>query len=228
MNQLQKDYNELLNRDALAEAEQSLGLSHHGNDDVAFLGIAKMMDINDKRRAMATLCRDTYFDMPLSDYIDCIQQIGFQKVYHKPFSAMHCGEKRDCEHFMFWENKRGILLHFDTYYGKSINGGKFYYNIKPKDVDNHEWHRHTSSGGLRDGVWAGDHDCREAVKHHIQMLEEYADFLPVWKEDPFLWLLNWSDSKKEGYDYKAINAERISKLPLHIQKAITPLNQNEV
>ena len=39
----------------------------------------------------------------------------------------------------------------------------------------------------------------------------------MWKERPWLWLLNYMDSKEEGYDYNAINEQRIAALPTGVR-----------
>lgn len=71
-------------------------------------------------------------------------------------------------------------------------------------------------------VWSGNHDCREAVKLKITNMINKGVFLPKWKEQPFLWLLHYMDTKTKGYDYKKINEERIAMLPQYVRDAITP------
>jgi len=65
-------------------------------------------------------------------------------------------------------------------------------------------------------IWSGNHDCREAIKFNINQLLENGKFLKKWKEQPFLWLLNYMDSKPKDYDHKKITEERLNKLPKHI------------
>lgn len=69
-------------------------------------------------------------------------------------------------------------------------------------------------------IWSGDHDCREALKFNINRLAENGTFLKKWNEQPFLWLLHYMDTKKEGYNYKSINEERIAMLPIDVQELI--------
>jgi len=69
-------------------------------------------------------------------------------------------------------------------------------------------------------VWQGDHDCREAVKNNISLLAENGTFLKKWLKLPFLWLVNYMETKKEGYDYEAISKSRLERLPVEVQKAI--------
>lgn len=164
------------------------------------------------------------------DYLRIVESIGFKSILIEPFINEDGIEER--LHIM-WNENHSILLVFDTYtwgddgsWAKagesvpppSINGGHFYYNWIPNaDCKTHC----TSSGGyVDDHVWSGDHDCREAIKFNIGRLLENGRFVKEWKEAPFLWLLHYMDTKKEGYDYKKINKERLSKLPEQVLKAM--------
>jgi len=69
-------------------------------------------------------------------------------------------------------------------------------------------------------IYAGHHDCREAVKHNISKFLENGTFLKTWKERPFLWLLHHADTKDKGFDHEKINQERIAMLPQDVQDAI--------
>jgi len=69
-------------------------------------------------------------------------------------------------------------------------------------------------------IWSGHHDCREAIKFNINQLLENGKFVNKWQEPPFLWLLNYMDTKVDGYDYKEITKERLNKLPKYITKLI--------
>jgi hypothetical protein len=170
--------------------------------------------------------RDTYFGMPLNNYISVVNEIGFKQVLCIPFigSTWNNAPAPNEKFYVFFNESRGILLSFDTYSGKSVNGGKFYYNIKPKeDSANFAWSNFTWNGGFRGEVWVGYHECRESIKFKITRLEEHGTFLTKWVEQPFLWLLHYMDTKDKNYDYKAINAERIAMLPDYVREAITPL-----
>lgn len=68
-------------------------------------------------------------------------------------------------------------------------------------------------------VWSGHHDCREAIKHNINSLAEDGDFLPVWKEAPFLWLIHHGE-RENDVNYKEINDRKIALLPQDIQDII--------
>tara|TARA_R110000851_G_scaffold47424_2_gene115155 strand:- start:9388 stop:10257 length:870 start_codon:yes stop_codon:yes gene_type:complete len=69
-------------------------------------------------------------------------------------------------------------------------------------------------------IYSGNHDCREAIKFNISELLKNGTFVKKWKEQPFLWLLGYMDSKVEGYDYKKITEERLNRLPKFVLDCI--------
>jgi hypothetical protein len=145
----------------------------------------------------------------------------------QPFVGSGYGETRNETLQVWWYAEKGILLCFDTYGGDSVNGGKFYYNIKLPESPRVPWSV-TSSGGSREDpvggyIWVGDHDCREGVRFHIDQLAEHGKFVTPWIEQPFLWLLHYMDTKdkKPGcINYKEVNRQRIAMLPQDVQDAI--------
>ena len=72
-------------------------------------------------------------------------------------------------------------------------------------------------------IWVGDHDCRQNLRYNIDNLIKNGNFLKHWVEVPFLWLIHHGDGvDSNNNDYKEINEKRIKKLPIEIQKRITP------
>ena len=69
-------------------------------------------------------------------------------------------------------------------------------------------------------IWTGYLHPTEGLIFNLNQLKENGFFIKEWLECPFIWFLNYMDSKKEGYDYKQINKDRIAKLPAEIQKII--------
>jgi hypothetical protein len=165
---------------------------------------------------------DVVSHMPLDEYIAVVEKNGFERVYYEEFDNRDGGK----DALMMFFREPGQLLAFDTYCGqKFVNGGSVYYNWLPNDMEN--WIRHVSSGGFCDRgdgvlVWSGHHDCREALMFKLGQLEKHGTFVSPWVERAFLWLLHGMDYKVLGYDYKAINAARIAKLPEHVRTRITP------
>lgn len=160
---------------------------------------------------------DTHFQTTLSEYLRIAKEEGFEIILEVPFVGDHTEEKL----FVLFNRKDGILLCFDTYGGNKINGGHFYYNW----TSNGNWreaYRFISSGILRDLIWSGSHDCRENLRAHLAGLRNHGKFITPWKEQPFLWLLHYVDTKAEGYNYKALNESRINQFPIEVKNAIRP------
>jgi len=210
----EKQIQNMLNFDPLAYAETTTGKSYKDDKNTIGLGLGLHLGYSQLKREALEKIGDVHFGTPLQDYTKIISNIGFKQVLCLPFNC-HNGE----DELQIWWNSSGILLSFDTYFNKSkINGGKFYYNIKPKTD---QFYKYTSSGHYTDEIWIGDHDCREALVFHIYQLEKSGEFLSKWIERPFLWLLHYMDTKSD-YDYKKINEERINMLPDYVRKAISP------
>lgn len=216
----------LLKRDVVADAEKIVGKSWKESELVGFLSLAMVGEHSKEKKDALLANQDSWFGMPLADYLDVIHQEGFRQVLALPF----VGEPRDKddllpqETFFMLFHSDGILLAFDTYHG-NLNGGHFYYNWKPNNINT--THDFTSSGGFTKDLaaWIGDHDCREAIRYHIKQLRENGQFLNPWIKQPFLWLLHYMDTKDENYDYKAIVAERIAMLPANVRAVICTENE---
>lgn len=221
MDSEEKEIQDMLNFDPLDTAEKLTGESYKGNDAVSFLGMGMGIAHNKKKKDMLTNAKDTYHQMAIKDYIDVIEGIGFSLVLRVPFVSRW---KEDDTFFMFWRED-GILLEFDTFHGATVNGGKFYYNWKPH---NHKEYYHCiSSGGfVKDsGEWAGYHDCREAVRHHISLLEKYGSFIKPWIKPPFMHLTHHGDNDKQGRgpdNWWEISRDRILMIPKISQVIMFP------
>lgn len=225
----------LLAFDGLAEAERLTGRSYKddgdnplGNpDSVTGLGMALMHEHAKIKDAVLTERGDTTFNNKIDRYLDIITSNGFEEVLVTPFEGRYGKD----EH-MIYARRDGLLLSFDTFGGKSINGGKVYYNWRPSEDAAKADYRFTSSGRYaRNGAtgpitsadtWIGDHDCREALIFKMDNLAVNGAFVAPWVERPFIWLLHYMDTKTEGYDYKAINEARIALLPAWIREMIGP------
>lgn len=211
---------DVLRFDPLATAEKMTGTSYKEDPVALGLGFGLMQGHGAMKRKMLEERDDTTFSNKLDRYMRIAGEEGFREILKVPFTSASSG-KQECFYVMY-HDADGILLMFDTYCGDSVNGGKFYYNVKMKP-DDKNW-RVRSSGHFcqvgDDWIWVGDHDCREALRHHIAQLRANGGFIKEWVEQPFLWILHHGDTKVDGYDYKAINAERIAMFPIEVQKAI--------
>lgn len=192
--------------------------------DFPELALAASIMHNAEKDEMLTAMGDSKFTNKLTDYQRLIESIGFEKVLELPFVGKSFSDEPapNEKYFIYVNREFGILLDFDTYGGDGVNGGKYYYCIRLNEDTSG---RVTSSGGFRDydspnRYWAGDHDCREAIRYKINRLRENGTFLREWPKDNgiFLWFLHYMDTKTDDYDYNAINKERIAMLPEWVRK----------
>ena len=169
------------------------------------------------KNAAMILTGDTTHDNELQRYLSITKELRFETVLELSFSKNGANDK----FFIQWR-KDGILLAFDTHSETHVNSGHFYYNWarnkNGKDVS-------SSGHWLEDGIIAGSHDAREALKFNIRQLEKNGKFLPKWKGLPHLWLIHHGDKVDWRDDSsKIINAERIALLPPEVREAIGGLS----
>lgn len=155
----------------------------------------------------------------LQEYLKGITDFGFKQVLHENFDTVSFGSQYHEQQFVFW-HPRGLLLAFHTYMETCINAGYVYYNWKPNAPLGRDWFDLTSSGGFRNGIWVGDHDCRTGMLPALQAMIDNGEFLPVWEQPHLLlWLLNYSENDNNSL-YDSLIAARIRSLPEHVQAAI--------
>lgn len=212
---------ELLNVDPIAEAELEMGQSWHDNEAVTWLGMGKQLSKSRMSEKVLASLDDTVFSNTLEDYLRKTDAEGFRTVLDIPFRGTGWGQEGCTEHLIVrFHDEAGALLTFDTFGGDSVNGGRVSFNW----ITGGNYH-HTLplSGGCArkdKDVFVGDFDCREALRLTMRQMRSVGPFVTPWIEQPFLWLLHYMDTKNEGYDYRAINAERILMLPIEVQAAI--------
>lgn len=217
---------ELLKFDPLDAAEQITGASYKCDEGTSALGFLLALRHNEVKNAHLEAAGDTTLSNELDRYVSIITNMGFELVLDLPFDSPGWGDDDPVrhEHYYIYAHRDGLLLGFDTYGETRVNGGEVYYCWKPS-VENY-WNC-TSSGSMYydnqgDKYWGGDHDCREAIRHKINTLRSNGSFYAQWPKSNgiFLWLLHHQDTKEAGYDYNAINAERIAMLPEWVQTMI--------
>ena len=196
-----------LKTDPIDDFEKLTGKHYTENSDLENMALmAFHVDHANKKEKLLADNGDTVFSMSTDDYKRNIEEYGFKQVYHETFSGR---DNQPEDFYIYWLERHSILLCFDSHYGKR-NSGKFYYNWKPLVENRYEF---TSSGGYKDDVWIGDHDCREALRHNIDQLASNGEFLTQWVETGFLWLRHHGDP--EGFD----RTERAKHLPESIRRA---------
>jgi hypothetical protein len=69
-------------------------------------------------------------------------------------------------------------------------------------------------------VWSGDHDCREAIKFNISLLNDNGIFLKKWIDVPFMWLCHHGDKNSPLGHSDEVMEERFNKLPEYVKECI--------
>lgn len=205
---------EALTFDPLAHAEKITGRSYKDDDATARLGFGLALQHNQAKRELLADAGDSYYAMSFADQLAMFDRMGFRQVLVDQFA----GRDNITESFALLWHDDGLLATCESYRGEQRNAAKVYYNYR-------HWNGYpgwelTSSGGMRGDVWVGDHDAREGIRHNLDAMRAEGEFVSPWVVRPFLWLLTYADTDVDGYDYAAINADRISRLPADVRAAI--------
>jgi len=208
-----KTTEEALRFDGLAEAERITGKSYKESAESESLGVLlHMLGSREKSRVLSEN-NDTHFSQTREEFESVLTSMGFELVLCEDIPGTEDKLR------IYWRN--GLLLRTDSYFGdKSVNGGNCYFNFKgPREG---MFSCSNGHAGEIDGspVWDGDFDVREGLRFRIERMEACGEILPKWHKRGFLWLLHYMDTKKPAYDYNAINAERIARLPIYVRAAI--------
>ena len=210
----QPDLEQLLTFDPLHFAEQVTGQSYKEDKDTMAIGLALHLSHGDAKRAALEAADDTHYSTRFADTLRIYQSEGFEIVLDDTFP----GHQGDDRLVILWN--AGMLAVIESY-GSATNQNTVYLNWRVPEVSHMGMSGHYAAKDITpDLIWVGDKDLRDGTRHYLHRLRAEGQILPQWVEQPFLWLLTYRDDDVEGYDYKAINAERLSRLPEHVRKAV--------
>lgn len=204
--------------DPLAEAEKLTGGGRWDeNPDALALGFAFVQMNGEHKEHLLRENNDVSAGTTWEEALAIYADLGFVEVFSEEF------KKDKYEHSdtfkVFWRED-GVLLQAESFWsGKTVNSAKLYYNWVPNTIEGS--HKFTSSGSFHKDendayVWVGDSDVREGLRHKLTNFKENGEFLPQWKFQPFMWLVNYSVSD----NYKEENERITALLPEHVRKAI--------
>lgn len=219
-----------MRHDSIAAVEKITGKRWTEFDDADnLLALSQHARSVDAKRRILESRDDVHFGDTLTNFKRIISDIGFEHA--KTWEFQHYREPCTEALEVWWLSKFGVLLQFDTYYSQtSINSGNFAYNWKMHEGTPWEVQCKctSSSSPCGDGVIAGSHDCREAVRRNIGLLQANGEFLVPWKSSAcaFLSLLHFSDyhgdagltAEKMCRSYE-LSLSRAKELPQEIQDA---------
>jgi hypothetical protein len=172
----------------------------------------------------------------VKEFIMEIEKSGFEKVLEIPFTVLDMDDNPPMEmHDVFY-------AYFLRKYGiKSVNGGNFFYEWVPNNLENA--YLYTSSGGYEkidnQMIWVGEHDCRSNIIGYILGLAEHGAFVTPWKSKSAIFrpkFVHYGDhhtSYKEPWDVgynmykdacKNQGRERYNMLPDYVKVAMGDKN----
>ena len=214
-------YKEIKDFDAIDTAERIFGVGEVATN----FGIALFMENNARKREALEAMGDTHYNSSYAFFMEKAIQFGFQEIYHQEFQY----KTRIEQYKVFW-NSMGVLLVLESY-GNSVNNANIYFNWKSSNSkdpyqrpngSNSSWIGKNYKPATIDDFygWAVSLDVREGFISKMVQLGTEGQFLPNWSQAPFLWLCNFSETKEENYDYKAIRDLKVSQFPEHVCEAI--------
>jgi len=215
----------MLNQDPILEVEKMLnGKSYKEfNDFENLFMLRETAKINANVNKYFATLGDTHFNMSWNEFKKLIENKGFKLTLSYDFKH---GEKEVDEFIIYYHPLTGLVITATSYWNKKdINGGTLYGEIQANNKEScsiiWEW---ISSGGMIDEkklIYETSHDVREGLFSKLNELESAGKFLNRWtKKDRFLWLLDFTETKTEGYDYKKISKEKLLKCPEELQKIV--------
>ena len=214
---------ESLKFDPLYEAEKITGESYKEDKDTEALGLKFMLQHTKFKNELLQAAGDTCHANNWDENLQVIEDLGFQ--------VMLTGQTQNTEDEWRIYYRAGILLFCESYNKgteyECMNSGSIYFNFRVKgDISGY---LKALEGCNRSGIDSGDenvhqavcsYDIREGLRNKILELEEEGEILEQWIEQGHLWMLNYQDTKTEGWSSDDINRERLSKLPSTIQLKI--------
>ena len=216
----------ILNFDPIATAEALLGKRHEDwgtkTDGMAALGLAMMT--NQRKAEHLKSIGDTHFGITWIDFIEIAKAYGFKSGYCQKFTGTGWSDKGvEEEEIIFFHEEKGLILHAESYDGESVNSAKVYGEVKIGDKlekNQCEALNGCSHGGNGNGTMSFDVDVREGFRFHLDALSEAFEFSKSWSKVPFLWFLNYMDTKNENYSYEKINKQKIDASTPEVRKII--------
>lgn len=215
----------ILNFDPVATAEVLIGKRHEDwdaeTDKMAALGL--VIATNRAKAEHLKSIGDTHFGTTWIDFIEIAKEYGFKSGYCKKFTGTSWSDKGvEEEEIIFFHEEKGLILHAESYNAKTVNSAKVYGEVKIGDeLEENQWKalNGCSNGSNGNGTMYFEVDVREGFRFHLDALSESFKFSKIWSKVPFLWLLNYMDTKGQ-YNYEDINKKKINDSTPEVHKII--------
>lgn len=225
--------NEILNIDTYSEAERITGKSHTDfNDNEQMFALALHAQHSKTKRETLKANNDTHFSMKWNEFKSLMLQNGFKIGLSYEFD----NEGIENEAILFYNNY-GIVVWSTSYYD-SLNEAKLYAQIGYEgeitfvNKTMEYWEKtyqelvmtpelevaleslrgfsHDAFMSIEKGIHISL-DCREGMFYKLNEVKRNFTFFKEWTSSPFLWFLDYTETRDSGYDYKKITKEKLLK-----------------
>lgn len=220
-------FDEFLEFDPLLAAEELTG-KRYDDEDTAALGVGLHLMYQRAKEQELGLRGDSYHRIGYQDYLAIVEDLGFDLIFQEDFTPQGYAGETDTpreQYRVYW--RAGLLLTAESYRGDTLNSATLYFNAEFPDSRT-PFTLHLSGhlhGEAYDHekryVWIGQADAREAIRHTVAQLEDRAQILPNWIEQPFLWLMNYGEKRVGTEDYAFITNAKVAEFPAAIREAVT-------
>lgn len=214
----------LLEFDPIAAIEDTVGKRHENwNTAEETAAIILNMMYSEGKATHLKGIGDTHCGITWPKFIDIAKNYGFECGYSQKFAGTGYSGHVEEEEIIFYHKKKGLILHAESFDGKSVNSAKVYGEVKIADKLTTEQLAAVngcSFGSNKNGTMQFDVDVREGFICHLEALSEAFEFSQKWSTVPFLWFLNYMDTKDPDYDYKKITHEKINAASNEVSKII--------
>jgi hypothetical protein len=220
---------ELLSHDPIDEAykiSQEVGASEK---EAMSLGFILFQGHNKLKQELMESLNDTFYNMEWGYCEELLKGLGFVEEYFELFNLWKYDDNilRPPEFYTLWIHKDlPILISLESYSSCSshrVNSINAHYCIKQTQENKKEvWdlHLHNRTPLI---IYNREEDkeelceqvkCtfsgKEGLKVHLSEIQQYLHPDP-WKEIPFLWLLNYEETKENSGNHQSISINKLKK-----------------
>lgn len=153
--------------------------------------------------------KDTDLLISWVDFIEIAKAYGFKSGYcHKFIGEFPKDTPIEEEEIIFFNEEKGLILYAESF-NNHMNSAIIYGEVKSKHKNSFDALNGCSFGSNKNGTIHFFVDVREGLRRHLDRLSDAFEFSKSWSETPFLWFLNYMDTKDENYNFKEITKKKI-------------------
>lgn len=168
-----------------------------------------------QEKLMLQNSRDTYRNQNIDEFVEVVTEFGFDLMLRLHMSYMDKNYERPTCLYVFYNRKRGILMHADEWHfesepdNRTVSHAIYYYQARPlgrTEVHHQGFYTHVARGGCWDGwplkpggketqwwehpnaVYNGYGYGQPALKHRIRMMDQHCEFVVPWRQPVKLYL----------------------------------------